>query len=483
MLLLAYLAIVVMAMRRIAPPWAALFAVLVACQTVAFEYVFRIGRIDHHALQVVLVTASAVLFAFHGRVRRAPELSGIFCALSLAVGLETLPFVALIGVANVLAWVFDDSATREMVRFSAAFAAASLFAFGLQTAPSLWMKPTCDTLSVPWLFLAVGSAFLAATLSRVTRSLATPQRRLIAAGAGGAIVIAIFAIAFPRCLAGPYEIVPEPYRSIWLGDILEARPGWLRLALGSDAVTRAFGPLVLAAAAASFLAFRSTGALRRWMAISAGSLFVGIAISLVQVRGLYIVSAFVPPVAAVAVWRIVETLRERQSPPLHAAIAALTAFAFLAPVWSAPALAVRALVPARETAVHPASDCLLKSSVSALDGLPPGLVLAPIDLGAYTLLYTHHSIIAGGFHRAVEGIVAGIDAFKGSEADMRRVVRRHAPDYLVVCPDWARTEAAEPAPFAKQLSEGAVAPWLERVPLDAGPLMVWRVRREALSQD
>jgi hypothetical protein len=275
-------------------------------------------------------------------------------------------------------------------------------------------------------------------------------------------------------------MVPEPYRSIWIGDIPEAWPGLIRLAQGSDTIFQAFGPLLAAAVAGLILALRSAGPTRRLMAISAGCLWAGVALSLLQVRGLYVVSAFIPPVAGFVGWRIVKALRGGQLTGFRAACAVLAALAFLGPVWSPAALAVRRLAPQVGPAVRPPSDCLLKQNLSALDSLPPGLILAPIDLGAYTLLYTRHSIIAAGFHRAAEGIIAGIDAFKGSEADMRRVIGKHRPDYLVVCSDWAKAEAATPAPFVRGLAEGASAPWLQPLPLDAGALRVWRVRPEAL---
>jgi hypothetical protein len=364
-----------------------------------------------------------------------------------------------------------------MVRFAVTLAAASLAAFGIQTAPALWTVAACDMLSPPWLLIAGGGAAVAIALALATPWLATRGRRFAAAVAGGAALIGLFALAYPQCLAGPYEMVPQPYRSTWLGDIVEARPGWLRLAVGSDTIFQAFGPLVVAALAGFLLALRSSGATRRMMAVSAGCLSAGVLLSLLQVRGLYVASAFIPPVAAIAIWRIVEALRARQLHGFRAAAAALAALAFLGPIWSVPALAVRQLAPPIGPAERPSSDCLLKRNLSALDRLPQGVVLAPIDLGAYTLLYTRHSIIAAGFHRAVDGIVAGIDAFKGTEADMRRVVRKHAPDYVVVCPEWAK--AAGPPPFARALAEGATAPWLEKLPVD-GPLMAWRVRSEAL---
>ncbi len=480
LLLLAYLAIVVAAIRRIAPAYVAILAALVGCQMVAFEYVFRLGHIDHHALQVVLVTAAALLFAFFEDAPRAPVLSGLLCGLSLAVGLEALPFVATIGAATVVAWAFCGSHVRaSMVRFAVALAVSSLVAFMIQTAPSLWAAPTCDTLSTPWLMLTAGGAIIVIGLALADRMLSTQLHRLAAAAVGGFALLAVFVIAFPQCLGGPYEIVPEPYRAIWLADVVEAQPGLTRLASGSDAVFRAFGPLVIAALAAGVLALRTTGATRRMTALFAACLGFGVVLSLVQVRGLYIASAFVPPVAAVAVWRIIEAVRARHMTKFRAAAAVLAAITFLGLPWSVPAFAVRQMAPAIGSAERPTSDCLLKENLSALNRLPKGVVLGPMDLGAYTLLYTHHAIVAAGFHRGVEGIVAGIDAFDGSEADMLRTLRRLAPDYVAVCTEWAEAEAGNPQPFSKTLAEGASVPWLQPIPVGAGSLMVWRVRPEA----
>ncbi|MGH6922684.1 MAG: hypothetical protein ACRED5_02845 [Propylenella sp.] len=474
-----YLALVAAVLRDIAARMAALLAILVACQMVVFQYVFGVGRIDHHGLQVFLISLAALPFAFYGRMRRAPEASGLAAALSLAVGLETLPFVAVVGIANVIPWVLgEDDATARLTRFSMTFAATLLVAFGVQTSPELWASPVCDMLSLPWLLIGCGGALIAMALALATPRLTTPALRLAAAAAGVVVLIGLFVLAYPKCLAGPYEMVPEPYRSIWISDIPEAWPGLIRLAQGSDTIFQAFGPLLAAALAALVLALHSAGPMRRLMAISAGCLWAGVALSLLQVRGLYVVSTFIPPVAGLAGWRIVEALRGGQITGFRATAAVLAGLAFLGFVWSAPALAVRKLAPVFGPGGHPPSDCLTKQSISALGSLPPGLILAPIDLGAYTLLHTRHSIIAAGFHRAADGIIAGIDAFKGSEADMRRVIRTHAPYYLVICADWAK--AATPPPFAKALTEGLSVPWLEPLPLDAGGLRVWRVLPEAL---
>jgi hypothetical protein len=119
--------------------------------------------------------------------------------------------------------------------------------------------------------------------------------------------------------------------------------------------------------------------------------------------------------------------------------------------------------------------CLTDRYIQPLDRLPRGLVLAPIDLGTHLIFLTHHSIIAAGYHRAVDGISAGIEAFNGSEADMRRHAERFGADYLVICPAW--TALAKGRPFARELAEGKRVSWLEPLAVP-GPLMAWRVRKQ-----
>jgi hypothetical protein len=480
LLFAVYLGLVAAVLRRIASPLAAAIAVLVAGHMVVLQYIFGVGRIDHHGLQIVLITAAIAPFASHRRAVWAPGIGGLFCGLSVAVGLETLPFVAVIGAASVLWWVLgEENARRDMLTFAFAFSATALLAFGAQTAPRFWADTACDMLSAPWLLLACGGAIAVAALALTEPSLQSATSRLLAAAAAGLALLGSFALAYPECLAGPYAMIPQPYRATWLDGIPEAQPGWARLAAGDIVIFQTLGPLFGAAIAAGVLLLRSSGPMRRLTGIMAGCLAAGLLLALLQVRGLYIVGAFVPPIAAVTIWHAASAIRAGRLPGLRATAAALAGLLFFSPIWLAPALAVRALVPVRESTRLPPTDCILEKNLSVLDRLPRGVLLAPISLGAHALLYTHHSIVAAGFHRAVEGIIAGIDAFRGSEADMRRIVRERAADYVVICADWAKAETAGPAPFARALAEGEAVSWLEPVALDAGALMVWRVRPEA----
>src|SRR6059058_2445745 len=72
---------------------------------------FMPERIDHHGWQLALLGLSIASIADPKRVRGG-LLLGVSSALSLAIGLEMIIYLALAGVATVLFWV-DDRGERE----------------------------------------------------------------------------------------------------------------------------------------------------------------------------------------------------------------------------------------------------------------------------------------------------------------------------------------------------------------------------------
>lgn len=121
-------------------------------------------------------------------------------------------------------------------------------------------------------------------------------------------------------------------------------------------------------------------------------------------------------------------------------------------------------------------SCNAPGGLPILDRLPPGLVLAPINLGANLLLHTRHAILAAPYYRNVAGLLAGIEGFGGTEADLKRHVDAMAVDSVVVCPAWL-PPPDKARPFALALVEGVEVPWLEPIPVKGAAFSVWRVRR------
>jgi hypothetical protein len=456
---------------------AAGLAVFAACQMIVFSDLFAPGRIDHHNIQVILVTIAVIGFGLAWSRPRAAIASGVVLALSLAVGLETLPAVAAIALAFALAWIARGrQAALSLGLFSASLALVCPVAFVTQTAPSLWFQPACDALSGPWLVLPVGGAVAGLVLAAATPRLSSWHQRFAIAAILGALTLASFILLAPECLSGPYQVLPEPYRSIWIRDILEAFSFRRFFDVNGSAAIQSVAPMLLGAILATIGAWRAPAQERAFLALLAGLLWLGVLLAQFQIRTVYITSAALPVVAGWFVDRVLSSTRERRRASARI-VSALCAVFMFELSWAA--LMAGAETWLRGAGIVPATRvvCQDPAYVSALATLPKGIVLNPVDLGPNMLLHTPHSIVVAGYHRAVPGIIAGIDAFTGGEADMHRVSEQFHADYLVVCPAWFDKSDRSATPFAQELADGRRVPWLQPLALDAGPLRVWKVAR------
>jgi hypothetical protein len=387
-----------------------------------------------------------------------------------------LPFVAGIGALYGCFWVFGRADDQySFSRYGVALALTSLIAFAAQNNPSNWTSSQCDALSAPWLLLTVGGGFIALTLAALSSRVPLWLGRASIAGIAFILLLLVFAHVFPVCLGGPYHMVPEPYRTKWISSIPEAFPLWRIWEVNPSTTLRCYGPLVVASIVASFAIFRTHDNTRRMMIALASLLWMGVFLCLIQIRSIYVVSAFIPLTAGWAFDRLAQAF----SPPTARSaetVALVVACSLLVGAFWQIGFSVTQ-VSAKYEAVGSTrgADCILDINVRALDRLPKGLVLAPINLGAHLLVHTHHSIIAAGYHRAVEGIVAGIEAFGGPEDDMHRHAQTYHADYLVICPEWTSREPKQANAFARALAQGKSVSWLEPIAIDAGPLKAWRI--------
>lgn len=480
LLFLLFLGVTGAIARRFLTWRAAVFAVYVAAASPTAAGLFQFGRIDHHNVQAIVALAAAALLAAprpDGRyVSWLPwTLAGALVALSLAIGLETLPLAAGAGAAAVTIWVLDGApASRAMAGFALALAGGTLFLFVAQTAPERWFLPQCDALSPPWLLLTSGAGM--GTLALAAAPLATPLRRLAAAAALGVFLLALLGTTFPACLSGPYSTLPSIVTNRWLSAVSEAMPAWKTLLVSPATALGNVGPILAAACVASWAALRAEPRLRRVFAVWAAFLWSAALVSAIQIRGVFIGFVFVPLVGGWALDRVVNGLRTPASPWRRAGSLAV-ALSVFGQVWASPVLALQVLNKdwASDPGESPLQGCTGASALRPLDRLSPGIVLAQIDLGTSLLLRTRHDIVAAPYHRNVAGLVASLEAFSGSEAAMRRQVEAQHADYVAICPAWLRPE--EQGGFARKLLDGATTPWLVPVPMKTSPLKVWRVSR------
>src|SRR5438270_2770904 len=145
--------------RRLLGPTAYLLAFIALVFAGSNNGMFTPERIDHHGWQLALLALSIASIADPDRVRGGIIL-GLSTALSLAIGLEMIIYLALAGAAVVLFWV-DDEAERERLRaYAVTLGGATALCFLVFASNDNW-HPVCDALSPVWLSDAlVGSALM-----------------------------------------------------------------------------------------------------------------------------------------------------------------------------------------------------------------------------------------------------------------------------------------------------------------------------------
>lgn len=426
----------------------------------------RPGRVDHHGLQMVLVALAAGLAfrSLKGGDRRLAAAAGAIAATSLAVGLETLPFIAATAFAFMLATVVRADSAPSLAAFGFALAATAP-ALLLLTAPLAdWSTVACDHVSLPHLTGAVGCAVIGAIAVALQRSgaagtkpfggvggrprqtqndAAEPglergwRRRLIAVGGAGVAVAAVAALLFPQCLGSPYaELAPEA--RYWLDRVSEARslPRYFASAPGT-ATGFALLPFVGALVAAARL--RRGGWTDPLRLATLALALSGVAVGWWQIRGL----PYAALVGAIALLPLTAALSARAGqvprPVTRLALRLCVPIAYLT------ALILPVLV---QVIVRPSDDdkppCTLDDVLPALQdrhglGRDALTIAAPINFGPELLLRTHHKVLAAPYHRSVRGIVDIREILAGTEAEVMATVAERGVDAIIFCP--GRNEA------------------------------------------
>jgi len=438
----------------------------------AFQH-FLPGQIDHHNVQIALALLAVAAAAWSDRSAFAACAAGALSALAFAVGLENLPWIALAGVAVAARFVADARAARALCRYALALAGGTAVAFLGTVAPARWLVAACDALAfnlaLPVIAGGAILAIVAAAGPRLSR-----RGRIAGVGVAAVLALALYAGAEPRCLQGPYALVDPAVQRIWLSHVEEMAPlaAVLRTWPLTGASIAAFPLLALAA----ILALLRTP-LRRdsgfWIAAGAAWLAALLTLAMVKTYS-YALWFAIPPVAlGVAAWsaRRKLPLSWQLGGALAVTPAAVSAFALVL----AQATGLKEDPPAAT-----GKNCQAAADYAALAALPPGLVLADIDLGPMVLLKTPHAVLAAPYHRLAGGIVRAHGMLTAAPDAARPAIAQAGIGYIVLCgngrpagPD----AAARPDNLRSRLAAGEAPDWLARVPLPEGTgLMVYRAR-------
>jgi hypothetical protein len=307
---------------------------------------FLPGNIDHHDLQLALVAA---LVASALRMRERPEfglLCGALAAFSLAIGLEMVPYIAIVGAFVATRWAFANCFSRDPViqetggveaaaahpsplrggwpsrsegRVGAYFSQSPvplpsvigdrdglgviLFGLAFGIAPALLYivagspaaAVACDSLS--WAY-AAPTAFVGLGLTgavAIARG-EGPAVRLAALAVVAATGATLFARFFPECLAGPYGFLAPEVKALWLNTVAEAQPVASLAAREPIGTIATLGPPTVALGLA-LLRIRRHGPASGWT-LPAIILLAALAMSFYQARTLPLANATAIPILA-----------------------------------------------------------------------------------------------------------------------------------------------------------------------------------------
>ena len=471
-MLVAMAALAVAARRLIGRGAFILAIVLLACGG-SVRGMWSPLRIDHHGWQLAML-ALVVAALSDPKRGRGGVLLGIATALSLAIGLEMLLYLAVAGAITVLRWVWDREQAKRLAAYGVSLAGGCALAF-LLFASYANRAPVCDALSPVWLSAMVMAGAVSVVLAMVNPVSLTA--RLGAAAAAGLAIAAAFALAWPDCLGRLERFSPELER-LWLSRVREAMPVYRHgaqtaILIVTLPIIGLFGYALLLwryrrdperlipAAAVAALALLAA-ALLLWQTRA------GPAAQLLSIVG-----------AAALAWSLLRWLWGFSIPVRVAGIILLLGIGG-AIATGATSYAFHQPVSAYRRQVNLANGrCPTLAALRPIARQPRGNILTFVDLGPRLITVTHHNAIIGPYHRNGTQIVDVMRAWRGTPENAHRTVARYRIDYILICPNLSestiyRSEA--PRGFYARLARGQVPDWLQPVPLPEGsPYRMWRV--------
>ena len=463
--------------RVLAGPRAVAPAALLIAFGVIGERQFQPGRIDHHAPQILLLTLMAATLLDSlapDRARRA-MLCGVMIAVSLAISLENLPFVAVLLAVLPGCWVLDGARHRAALRWLAGGLGTAAPAVFLATVPPWRYAVTSpDSYSAPHLaalLLAAGTLALLSTVDRDRDGVgpaACARRAGLAAGVAGAAA-AVLVVAFPQCLAGPFAEVDPVVRRLWLDRVAEVQPLLVALRRSPGSTLVLVGPIALSSLAVLSAVFTTSGlARRRWVALAA-LVAVGIGGTAWAIR----VADSVQPLALLGAAGLAARLfawarRDGRNPAAIAAPYLVLLFG-ASTCWSLLPIGTAA---ERNLVAVAGPDCDAPEAIRPLDRLAPARVFAPIDAGPYLLAHTGLSVVAGPYHRNTAGDAAVLTGFGAAPDAAEAIVRGTGARYVLVC---GAAPRSGPDDLRATLEAGHAPPWLRPVPVEGTPFKAYTV--------
>jgi hypothetical protein len=446
---------------------------------------FYSGAIHHSGVQIVLVIWSLALFVRMPARPRDTALAGFLCALSVAIGQEMVPAVAILAVIVGVRWVVEgDRCGRTTIAYAVSLATGVVILAAATIAPADYLTVHCDAISIAQVGALSLGGFGLATLATL-QHLNSLVRRLVAAG-GLAIMLAICVkFGAPECLGDPFAQLDPRLVDLWLSSVAEARNLSSMMRDLPQQVPAYFGIPLAALVLGTIRCLQENGQ-QRWNWIACTTLQAAfVLVSIWELRGASGANALGAVLLPAALLKMLPASEGRPS-YFGVPRAVLVTMLFLNPVallalgsGAAHAVGAAAVTTQRIISSGDAGTCQRASDYTPLAVLPRGRVLAFIDSGAFILMESEHAVFAAPYHRNQAGNIAMLDMFLSAPNDAKVRIDMHDIDYVAFCPGAPERYdyvARAPASLVAALSRNDVPKFLERIPLHGTDLAVYRVR-------
>ncbi len=433
---------------------------------------FMPGRIDHHNLQFLAMMM--MVFGISQPKSGGGYLIGLSAVMSVAIGLEAVPFIATaLATLAVFALKADGLSQEKIWRAGTVMAVLTVPASALLISRSELGQTYCDSLSFPWIagLSGVGIIFTSIKFWPKDR---TFWQRVIFLSLPLLILLIGLSLIFPQCLKGPYGLIGETERMFWLDNVVQEKTTfWLS---GYESGARLFSFFLIALLSFTLLLikfFNAREAMDSRYYIIIAICTTAFILAAAQIRYVKFFILFTLPIIPF----VYTDLRARIKSHKKLYIPILGMFILAGTLhWVAPKRAL----PQDINLIMDTALCEDTDFDAALSPQNPGRIIAPLFLSMSLAKaeLPDHPVAAIPFHRAAPGIRRTASLFgTNNNLDQKQALKPFT--YLAICQSSINADLSASPLYEALMQDKEWPGLLDITPDRSSPFRIYRINHDA----